>query len=178
MKAKAVSILAAMLLIPSVLGAGVEPDRWFCGFPYFWVLQEPALSSTANSELIELRPPNEFCSVFCFLLYDEFLEFGEAPFRILGADGAVMYSGTFRTELIRYKDYGCQDPAYIFGGRAVFRVRFTPDEGAAFSGIMEVESRRGPFTPSNAIDGIRVRIPALDLDFDQPIAGRPFFLGV
>ena len=176
MKGKALSSLAAMLLIPSVLSsAGVEPDRPSCGFPHYWVLREPALSSTLNAEVIEIRASNDFCSPFCFLVYDWDGEI-EGLFRISAADGTLMHSGTWRAEHIRVR--AALDPAYIFGGRAVFRVRFTPDEGPTFSGIMEVESRRGPFTPSNAIDGIRVRIPALDLDFDQPIAGRPFFLGL
>lgn len=171
MRSRILWCVVGCLMIPTLVTTTPSVRR-FCGEPSHWVMLDGVAASMAEgSETIAMRQPNWWCSVLCF----PFAEVNEGFFEIFAPDRSLIYSGTFRAEVVRLKDYGCSfEGQFMLGGRAIFKVQFTTDDGDEFAGSMFVESTIGP-APANAVDGIRVTIPELGFNFTQPIYGSMAF---
>lgn len=165
MRAKMLGVLTGLWLFPLVLQAGpILPE--ICGYPVFWVLNEPAaFSATDDGQTIEIRPFDDYCWIDCFDIYS----FGASVagrFRIFEADGSVGEAGTWRAETLVYKYEVCPvNITYLFGGRLVYRLYFTNSDGAEFSGTMDVRTDGDSW---DATGTVRVWIGSRGLQFDRP----------
>jgi hypothetical protein len=172
MRAKLLGVLAGLVLVPLALQAGPIRQE-FCGEPYYWFLDEPAVfSSTADGRTIEIRPIDDNCWIDCFNIYSNDGPI-EGRFRILAADGTVGETGTWRAETVLYKYDVCPvNVSYLFGGRLVYRLYFTASDGAEFGGTMELRNDGDSW---DALGTMRVWIGSRGLQFDRPTPTRMWF---
>lgn len=98
------------------------------------------------------------------------------------ADGNLIGQGTWKAiELFGYHAYGSATtqglPAEFEGGRATFLVHLFPEgapAGAFLPGFLSVDCTLGDRIPSQAFEGISLRVPG-HATFSEPVSGATLF---
>lgn len=142
----------------------------------FQVFVEPTLTSGSHGVVIETEMQGSFDVA-------SKTASGGGNFEIMRG-GTVLESGTFvLTRLVAFQFYGCGEvagttlPPNFCGGRAIFAVHATTDEGEQGSGLLEVNCQihaPGGQTPPATSEGVKVN--ARGLNFNKHLGGDNLFI--
>lgn len=134
----------------------------------------PAIAQAPNGDTLELTGSGTLS------VYPKSVSGGGTFVHLVG--GVVAGSGTWSaTKLESFVSYGCGEeglPENICGGRAIIRVVLDPaDPGVPnLEGMLQIDCLVGDKIPAGAIEGVRLAIMGIGLNFNKEVSGFTVFI--
>ena len=148
-----------------LIGAG-----FLCGLdPTFC----PTVAMAPNGDTIE------FTGTGTFSIHPKSAS-GAGNFVHKNAGGDVLASGTWTAvDLLSFHSFGSGAvqglPANFEGGKALLRVRLSPDGGSALDAILRITCELGDQIPAASEEGIRLNVPGVN-NFNEEAGGNTLFI--